>query len=330
MTIRILLVILILTSTVIWAAEKAKGDYGNFELISCESSKVYRALHIPTDKQVIVKKIPLTGFRECNLAADELLACQRVKGLAFVYSLQNQIVSEAKQWLIFDYQQGISLDYILSNQSFEEILRGIRQNIAFYAAILVLALEGIHSRGIIHNDIKVANTLLLENGFMQVIDFGLAEVSDANNENNCAIRGTPSSIAPELWAGYPRSFASDWFALGTLLWELVTGTFVFQQNIQMKAEAAGIQESQQPFSPDIHEYMKAGLNEQVIYPEDMDPRLVSFLQNLLNKDSQERWSYPNSMDSIKKHPLFAEIDFDGILKDQVKPPITIQPGFLHV
>ena len=258
-----------------------------------------------------------------------LFACQRVKGLPFVCNIEEHLPDPSNicNWLVFKYEPAISLDHILKNESYEQVLDDIRANIPYITAMLVLALEGIHSRGILHNDLKVANTLLLANGQLQINHFGFAESVDAVDVNgDWELRGTPVSMAPELLQGHPRSFASDWFSLGTLIWELVTVTFLYEPNCRRIAEEAESKGLHGTWDVGLQEYMAVAQHEQVMYPKDMDPKLISFLQHLLNKNPQNRWSYPDSMKEIKEHPLFENINFDGILNGQIKSPIKIKAG----
>ncbi|EAN78010.1 protein kinase, putative [Trypanosoma brucei brucei TREU927] len=89
---------------------------------------------------------------------------------------------------------------------------------------VLLALHHVHSRHMIHRDIKSANILLCSNGLIKLGDFGFtkmysATVSDDVGKTFC---GTPYYVAPEIWRRKPYSKKADLFSLGVLLYELLT------------------------------------------------------------------------------------------------------------
>jgi hypothetical protein len=92
---------------------------------------------------------------------------------------------------------------------------------------LARAVHVIHQRGVIHRDLKPGNVLLTADGVPKVTDFGLAKFLDAEvgQTQSGAILGTPSYMAPEQAAGGTRGVgpATDIYALGAILYELLTG-----------------------------------------------------------------------------------------------------------
>jgi hypothetical protein len=93
--------------------------------------------------------------------------------------------------------------------------------------LLARAVHYAHSRSIVHRDLKPANILLTSDGVPKIADFGLAKIlsEDQGVMHTGAILGTPSYVAPEQGAGKGREIGptSDVYALGAILYELLTG-----------------------------------------------------------------------------------------------------------
>ena len=94
-------------------------------------------------------------------------------------------------------------------------------------------LEAAHRRGIIHRDLKPENILIGESGVVRILDFGIARMIASEPQRprltaTGVMVGTPGYMAPEQLEGAPGDVQSDVFALGTVLYELVSGTNPFQ------------------------------------------------------------------------------------------------------
>ncbi|KAJ1769328.1 hypothetical protein IW140_003591 [Coemansia sp. RSA 1813] len=90
------------------------------------------------------------------------------------------------------------------------------------------AVAYLHSNGVLHRDLKLANILLSRNMAVKVGDFGLATRIDDDSMEPTTMCGTPSYISPEIMARQPYSFESDIWALGCLMVTLLTGMHPFR------------------------------------------------------------------------------------------------------
>jgi len=90
------------------------------------------------------------------------------------------------------------------------------------------ALQHAHEHGILHRDIKPSNILLLDDHYAYLADFGLAKAIDGSGSvtHTGVLMGTPEYMAPELADGH-ASISSDLYALGILLYQMVTGRLPF-------------------------------------------------------------------------------------------------------
>lgn len=106
----------------------------------------------------------------------------------------------------------------LSSEIKDRLFAGLRQ--------LVVGLNTLHQAGILHRDIKPSNVLVTTEGRVVLVDFGLASQFEEGSEDRpVGIQGTPEYMAPEQAACNPLSPASDWYAVGVIIYELLTGHF---------------------------------------------------------------------------------------------------------
>ncbi|KAL9810783.1 putative serine/threonine-protein kinase RUNKEL ULK-ULK4 family [Arabidopsis thaliana] len=128
--------------------------------------------------------------------------------------------TSAHMWLVLEYCVGGDLRTLLQQDCKlpEESIYGLAYD-------LVIALQYLHSKGIIYCDLKPSNILLDENGHIKLCDFGLSrKLDDISKSPSTGKRGTPYYMAPELYEdGGIHSFASDLWALGCVLYECYTG-----------------------------------------------------------------------------------------------------------
>jgi len=93
-------------------------------------------------------------------------------------------------------------------------------------AQIVRAIGALHEKNIVHRDLKTENILVMEDGFLKVIDYGLAADTTQGNEVR-GLKGTLEYIAPEVWEGGTYDKTVDWWAIGIMIFELLTGKTPF-------------------------------------------------------------------------------------------------------
>ncbi|MEA3306715.1 MAG: protein kinase, partial [Elusimicrobiota bacterium] len=85
------------------------------------------------------------------------------------------------------------------------------------------ALDYAHKQGVVHRDIKPANIMLLEDGNIRIVDFGIARLQESSKTATGTVLGTPYYMSPEQIAGKKVDGRADIFSLGVTLFELLTG-----------------------------------------------------------------------------------------------------------
>ena len=145
-------------------------------------------------------------------------------------------------YLVMDYLPGGDLRYHLGRKrTFKEdetrnvflhflkpgvIVLLTDKPIEFMIACIVLGLEYIHASGILHRDIKPENLIFDADGYLRITDFGIAR--NWNPENASETSGTPGYMAPEVMCKQNHGIAVDYFAVGVVTYECITGRRPYQ------------------------------------------------------------------------------------------------------
>jgi tRNA A-37 threonylcarbamoyl transferase component Bud32 len=136
---------------------------------------------------------------------------------------------------IYDVGEDLDLTYLameyLEGESLEKYTRpenlpSIRKSVDIVCQVCD-ALEYAHLNGIIHRDIKPANIMMLKQGLIKVMDFGIARVATGTKTRTGVIKGTPYYMSPEQTKGEKLTGSSDIFSLGVVFYQLLTGKLPF-------------------------------------------------------------------------------------------------------
>ncbi|MBS1697215.1 MAG: Stk1 family PASTA domain-containing Ser/Thr kinase [Actinobacteria bacterium] len=121
-------------------------------------------------------------------------------------------------YLVMEYLPGITLRELMREQR----RLTVPQTITIMDAVLS-GLAAAHRAGIVHRDVKPENVLLAEDGRIKIGDFGLARATTANTASGAQLMGTIAYLAPELVTRGTADARSDIYALGIMLYEMLTG-----------------------------------------------------------------------------------------------------------
>ncbi|XP_065225876.1 ribosomal protein S6 kinase 2 beta isoform X3 [Planococcus citri] len=214
----------------------------------------------------------------------------------FIVRLHYAFQTEGKLYLILDFLRGGDLFTRLSKE-----VMFTEEDVKFYLAELALALNHLHSLGIIYRDLKPENILLDADGHISLTDFGLSKLP-LNDQKTYSFCGTVEYMAPEVVNRKGHSFAADWWSFGVLMYEMLTGTLPFQ-------------------GPNRKDTMSQILRAKLGMPQNLSPEAQALLRVLFKRNPANRLgSGADGMNEIKTHPFFSTIDWDKLYHKQIEPP----------
>ncbi len=185
--------------------------------------EVYRAVHLPTGGIVALKLFsPAIEARWLARFYHEA----RVHG-----SLDHPHIVRLHELVAYEGRPCLAMEYVDGESLAERIARVGRidpRTALGWFRDLARALAHVHARGIVHRDLKPGNVRLTRDDQVKLLDFGIAKSADAPAVTHTGhVIGTLGYLAPEQLAGGPVSPATDIWALGILLYEMVTGAMPF-------------------------------------------------------------------------------------------------------
>ncbi|KIY68441.1 kinase-like protein, partial [Cylindrobasidium torrendii FP15055 ss-10] len=218
----------------------------------------------------------------------------------FVVKLRWMFHNEAYLFLAFDFHAGGDIGTMLGR--YKTLPSDVTR---FYAAELVAAITSLHAQGIVHRDIKPENVLIDHEGHIVLTDFGMATQFSTipsypgdEMESSLTFCGSDIYLAPEVLQGLPYSFPVDWWALGTMIFEMLAGVT--------------------PFMAESKDDMFTGiLEDEIVFPDEIKTELdtTDLIYGLLQKDPEDRLSRFD----VKEHPYFAGIEWDKVYNKDYEP-----------
>ncbi|XP_024970917.1 serine/threonine-protein kinase AtPK1/AtPK6-like [Cynara cardunculus var. scolymus] len=213
----------------------------------------------------------------------------------FIVQLRYSFQTKTKLYLILDFINGGHLFFHLYRQGiFSE------DQARVYTAEIVSAVSHLHQSGIVHRDLKPENILMDADGHVMLTDFGLAKEIDESSRSN-SMCGTTEYMAPEILLSKGHNKNADWWSVGILLYEMLTGKPPFTHSNRKKLQEKII-------------------NEKVKLLPRLSGEAHSLLKGLLQKDPLARLgSGPRGGDDVKGHKWFQTINWKKLESRGLEP-----------
>ncbi len=264
-----------------------RGAFGKvFQVRKKDSGKIY-AMKTMRKRDIIEKGI--VDYSRAELKVLQSARHPFLNGLIFSFH------NEDKVFLVTEYLNGGDLFFHLNEQG-----RFSDEQTRFYTAELILALEYLHQQNIVYRDLKPENILLSRKGHVVLTDFGFAKRGVATGAETYTICGTPDYMAPEMLLRQGYSLAVDWWCLGVLVYEMLTG--------------------EHPFTGATNQEMyRKIVTIDPVWPRYLSPEGLDLVKKLMCRDPAQRLG-ANGAAEVKAHPFFKDVDWERLFNRQVKPP----------
>lgn len=248
------------------------GDYQVIRQVGAGGmGAVYEVRHVISDRKEAIK-ILLPDAEQNHDVTERFLREIRLQARLShpsIAGLHNAFRHNGQLLMVMEYVEGESLDAALRRHALS-----IPEAVDITVHILS-ALAYAHSREVIHRDIKPANIMLLPDGHVKLLDFGIARPSaDPRLTHSGAAIGSLHYMSPEQIRGLPVDGRSDIYSMGVTLYEMVTGT--------------------RPFTgDDPYSVMKAHMEQAPRRPDHLNPAVPLELSNVIGralvKDASQRF-----------------------------------------
>ena len=217
----------------------------------------------------------------------------------FIVNIKFAFQDETKLYIVSEFLQGGDMFYHMHHST----INFTESTVKFYIIELILAIEFLHENNVIYRDLKPENILMSSEGHIKISDFGLSKKLENQKDKAYTLCGTLQYLAPEILKnkGYDKSV--DWWSLGCIYYEMLTGNLPFKTNGNK-------------INLDVFE-------EKIDFDENMNPLLINLISQLLNVNPKKRLGYgAQDAKKIKEHQYFNDVDWNKYLNKEIEPPFV--------
>jgi serine/threonine protein kinase len=284
-----------------------KGEevsYSSFDVLELlgEGSfgKVYKVVKKNSGKVMAMKVLSKKFLQDNGQLKYAISECKIMRAIKHPFILKLHFAFQTKKnlYIVLEFcPNGDLMNHLSERTRFGESVT------RFYICQVILALEHLHAQDIVYRDLKPENILIDRKGNIRLADFGLAKENVNPLNPAMSFCGSPAYLAPELLSKRGSDKSADVYSVGAMMYEMLTGFPPF-------------------FSENMQELFRNIKRGNLQFTKTVKPDAQDLIRRLMNQDPSMRPTPSN----LKKHPFFAEVDWEKVYLKQVRPP-RLGPGW---
>ena len=253
----------------------------------------------------VMDKVKILDINETAHVVQESKIMRSVSRHPFIVSMIESFQTESAMFIAMEYAAAKDLFHMIHEHG---ALR-LSQCRAFVVQT-VLALDHVHAKGFVYRDLKPENLLVREDGYLRLTDFGFAKALRPG-ERAYTVCGTPDYLAPETLRQQGCTRAADFWAVGVLLFEMLTGY--------------------PPFHGQTHSelYRRITSGRVRAFPRGFDEDAADLVNKLLRQSEGERIGVgADGIQRIRRHPFFKGFSWTAVLEQRApmhRPAVARDP-----
>lgn len=212
--------------------------------------------------------------------------CLQAMDCAFIIKLHATLQDADRCYFILDLAEFDFFEVLDQHSPFPESW------VRFFASNVILALEHMHSKGIVYRDLKPENLMLTSNGYLRLVDFGFAKCLE-KGQKTYSMGGTPEYMSPELISKTGHSFSTDLWSLGIFIFEMLMGVPPFRSDSLLLV---------------ARQIKRACVTFDIGATRKLSPDVKLVILGLLKKNASTRLQ----INALKSHTFFKDLDWNKI------------------
>ena len=274
-----------------------RGAFGKVYLVQYKHTKEYYAMKC-LKKEFLIDENELINNSKIT----------KIQNLDYPFLIEVYLcfLTEERIYFIMNVVQGDDMFNLMrfNEEKFDE------DQVKFYAAIIGMSINYLHSKGIILRDLRLDNIIIDKDGYLKITNFKMNQLFKIKSQN-MFLKETSEFLAPEVISSNQCKKESDWWSYGVILYQLLFGIPPF-------------------FSNDDNKLRQQIVKSELKFPKNsnVSENAKNLLKSLLTKDINERIGGSNGFEEIKKHKFFEGVNFNDIINRKIE--LDFKPPMVHI